>query len=72
MGRTLQINGEGEEHEEDKTVAELKEELGIPEDDTLTYDIGGSTYDLNDQETVGDIPEDSTVAPLPDSGRLFG
>ena len=72
MGRRLQINGEPEEHEEDKTVAELKDELGIPEEDTLTYDDGNSTYDLHDQETVGDIPEDSTIAPFPDSGRLFG
>lgn len=72
MGKQLHINGQIEDHEEDKTVAELKRETGIPAEKPLTYDDGNDTYSLSDGDTVEDIPERSTVAPLPDSGRLFG
>lgn len=72
MGRQIQIGERTEEHEEDKTIRELKEELGIPLDKSLTYDDGTGTYELHDGDTVGGVPEGSTVASLPDSGRLFG
>lgn len=75
MGKQLRINGqteEVEEHEEDKTVKQLKQEAGIPADNPMTYNDGDATYELADQDTVEHIPDGATVAPLPDSGRLFG
>ena len=72
MGKQLRINGQLEDHEEDKTVADLKQEADIPADNSLVYDDGTDTYSLSDRDTVKDIPDGSTVAPLPDSGRLFG
>lgn len=72
MGRQLRINGQLAEYEEDTTIADLKREAGIPAQKPLTYNDGTDTYDLTDRDTVGAIPEGSTVAPLPDSGRLFG
>lgn len=73
MGRQLRINGQLEDHEEDKTVKQLKTELGIPANDTLTYNDGTDTYPLADTDTAGEIPEASTIASLPDPGSVrFG
>ena len=72
MGKQLRINGQLEDHEEDKSVADLKRDAGIPADKPLTYDDGTDTYSLSDRDTVEDIPDGSTVASLPDSGHLFG
>lgn len=74
MGKQLRINGQLEEHEEDKTMKELKQELGLPADEMLTYADDTDTYQLADYDTVGDIPARSTVASLPGNSnrQLFG
>lgn len=73
MGRRIQIDGEPEEHEEDKTIRELKEEKNWPQDDSAAYDDGtGVKTHLDDDQTVEDIPKDARVAPLPAPGKMFG
>lgn len=72
MGRRIRINGEPQEHEEDKPIQALKREAGFPEDDVVVYDAGEGGTIMSDKEEVGDIPEDATVASQPSEGRLFG
>lgn len=72
MGRRIRVNGEPEEHEEDKTIRELKQEAGFPDNDIVVYDNGDGATPVADRDTVGDIPEGSAVASQPDKGKLFG
>lgn len=72
MGRRIRLNGEPEEHEEDKQIQELKQEAGFPEDDVIVYEAGDGTQVLSDKDSVGNIPEDAAVASQPAKGKLFG
>lgn len=72
MGRRIRLNGEPEEHEEDKEIQELKREAGFPKDDVLVYETGDETTILSDNATVGNIPKDAVVTSQPGRGKLFG
>ena len=72
MGRRIRIRGETQEHEEDKTIQQLKHEVGWPKNDVVVYDDGEGTVILSDYDHVKDIPEDATASSQPAEGAAFG
>lgn len=72
MGQEIWINGEAEEHEEDKSIDRLKDEAGFPEDDIVVYNDGEENVAVSDGDKVGDIPEGARVASQPGKGQIFG
>lgn len=72
MGTELWIDGEPEEHRDDKQIEELKDEAGFPRDDIVVYSDGEETVAVSDRDTVGDLPDGARVASQPGKGQLFG
>lgn len=72
MGKEIRIKGELEDHAEDKTMRELKQEAGFPEDDVIIYDKGDGATIMSDKDRVRNLPEGAAVSSQPDRGKLFG
>lgn len=72
MGRELIIDGEAQEYEEDTTIAELKEEAGIPIDDIVRFKDGDEEGTVSNKDTVDSIPDGSQVFSQPAKGEVFG
>jgi len=71
MGTELVIDDERQDHEDDKTISELKDDVGFADGQVL-YTVDGESYPVNDDETVGDIPDGANVVEQPQRGNVFG
>lgn len=68
MGRTLIVNGEEEEYEEDTTISEVKEDAGFPLTDVVTYvDYTGEMKAVGDDQAVEALPDQARVSSHPDA-----
>lgn len=73
MGTELWIDGEQHEHEDDKEISQLKQEVDFPDDDVVIYTTDGEdTRAVSDRDAVGDIPDGARVASQPQRGNIFG
>ncbi|QLG61944.1 hypothetical protein [Halorarum salinum] len=72
MGKQPRTNEPGEQDEANKTIAEYKREHGIPPEKPMVYTLGTDTYELHDQDLVGDVPDGATIESLSVNDPVFG
>ena len=72
MGKTIQVNGEAQEHDPGKKVGELKKELGISDGERLTVTLNGENMVLSDKDRVEHIPDGASVGRVIEEGMGTG
>jgi hypothetical protein len=70
--KQLRINGQVQEHDENKKIAELKRDAGLPMDELLVYEDGKNAEPMSDQDEVRYIPDNVEVTTQPNETRAFG
>ena len=70
--KTLRVNGQEQEHSADKTIRELKKDIGIPSNDAVVYNDGKEERVLGDKDRVEHMPDGSSVASVMKPGMLQG
>lgn len=70
--KTLQINGQRQDHDENKKIKQLKADTGMPMDELLVYEDGNNSVPMSDQDEVRHIPDNAVVSTQINETRAFG
>jgi hypothetical protein len=72
MQKPLRINGEKKQYDPEKTVKELKKDIGAENSHTLFYNDGTGEHPLSEKDKLRHIPDRANITKNPVGDGLTG